>query len=167
MHYKDSEFIDVTLKGDHPWVMLSPYYPHGGIPIPYFPSDFVSVTVEGIYEGLKIFEFYNIDISKFQEKNFAKIKRPVKNMGQPIAIKKGIHGHDSFDLITARKEIYIKSYEWVLNNKVHDLIILLKNKSEKNDIVLLDNETNDNIENTSRPLSHAALVKNYITCKFP
>jgi len=38
-----------------PWIKFSPFYPHGGIPVPFAPGYF-SETVEGIWQGLKVFE---------------------------------------------------------------------------------------------------------------
>ena len=28
------DIVDVTSRGPQPWVRLSPFYPHGGIPVP-------------------------------------------------------------------------------------------------------------------------------------
>lgn len=30
--------IDVTFRGDQPWLRFSPFYPHGEIPIPFSPD---------------------------------------------------------------------------------------------------------------------------------
>ena len=50
----DAAIIDVTSRGIEPWVRFSPFYPHGGIPIPNSPS--VSAqSVEGLWQGLKVF----------------------------------------------------------------------------------------------------------------
>lgn len=53
--YPDAVIIDVTSRGCKPWVRFSPFYPHGGIPVPFSPEKF-SMTVEGIWQGLKVFE---------------------------------------------------------------------------------------------------------------
>ena len=34
----DVTILDVTSKGPEPWVRFSPFYPHGGIPIPNTPG---------------------------------------------------------------------------------------------------------------------------------
>ena len=44
--------VDVTSKGPMPWMKFSPFYPHGGIPVPFSPG-YVSESVEGIWQGLK------------------------------------------------------------------------------------------------------------------
>jgi hypothetical protein len=53
--YGDGVVIDVTSRASEPWVRFSPFYPHGGIPVPFSPGEF-SMTVEGIWQGLKVFE---------------------------------------------------------------------------------------------------------------
>lgn len=58
--FPDAEIIDVTSKAPEPWVRLSPFYPHGGIPVPY--SDGVtSQSVEGIWQALKVFKDADVD----------------------------------------------------------------------------------------------------------
>lgn len=164
--YPNSKILDVTSKGDEPWIKVSPFYPHGDIPIPFSPNCF-AVSVEGVWQGLKVFELEDIDTSKFDLKNMKGIKRTVRKFGKPLGHRKGIAGIELLDYLTARKEIYLKVYGWVLDNKAQDTIQLLKEEAEKQDLVLLDYDTNGDIENTKKPLSHAALVKRYLEKKFP
>ncbi len=164
--YPNAKILDVTSKGDEPWVKVSPFYPHGGIPIPHSPSYF-AVSVEGIWQGLKVFELEDIDKSKFEVKNMKGIKRTVRKFGKPLGHRKGVNGTELLDYLTARKEIYLRAYGWLLDNKANDIIQLLKEEAEKQDVVLLDFDTNGDIENIRRPLSHAALVKRYLEKKYP
>jgi O-acetyl-ADP-ribose deacetylase (regulator of RNase III) len=39
--------LDVTSKGEEPWVRFSPFFPHGGIPVPNSPGVFAQ-SVEGL-----------------------------------------------------------------------------------------------------------------------
>ncbi len=71
------------------------------------------------------------------------------------------------DYLSARKQIYLQAYAWVLSNKVQWVIESLKVKAETTDLVFLDFETNGDIENVSKPLSHAAMVKRYLEKKYP
>jgi len=164
--YPNAKFLDITSKGIEPWVKVSPFYPHGGIPIPYSPNYF-SVSVEGIWQGLKVFELEDIDKSKFEVNNMKGIKRTVRKFGKPLGHRKGVEGTELLDYLTARKEIYLRAYGWLLDNKAQDTIQLLKAEAEKQDLVLLDFDTNGDVENTRRPLSHAALVKRYLEKKYP
>jgi hypothetical protein len=43
----------------------------------------------------------------------------------------------------------------------------LKEASKKNALVLLDYETNDDVLNSQKPLSHAYLVKSYLEGNYP
>ena len=65
--------------------------------------------------------------------------------------------------------IYLPTYKWVLDNvpRVHDIVERIKKQSEIQDIVLLDYNTNTDIRDISKPLSHAGLVKLYIEGKYP
>jgi hypothetical protein len=165
-NYPTAKFLDVTSKGEEPWVRVSPFYPHGEIPIPH-STNFFSFSVEGIWQGLKVFELEDIDISKFEVKNMKGIKRTVRKFGKPLGHRKGVNGSELLDYLTARKEIYLKAYGWLLDNKAQDVIQLIKAEAEKQDLVLLDFDTNGDIENTRKPLSHAALVKRYLEKKYP
>ena len=164
--YPTAKILDVTSKGEEPWVKVSPFYPHGEIPIPHSPNHF-AVSVEGIWQGLKVFELEDIDKSKFEVKNMKGIKRTVRKFGKPLGHRKGINGTELLDYLTARKEIYLRAYGWLLDNKAHETIQLLKAEAEKQDLVFLDFDTNGDIENIRKPLSHAALVKLYLEKKYP
>jgi hypothetical protein len=164
--YPNAEIIDVTSKGKEPYVRLSPFYPHGGIPVP-FTENIFSNSVEGIWQGLKVFEKEDIDLSKFEIQNMKGLKRTVRKFGKPLGHRKGINGIELLDYLTARFQIYLKSYAWVLQNKTMDVIELLKTKAETNDLVFLDYGTNGELENIKKPLSHAALVKKFIEKKYP
>lgn len=163
--------LDISSKGEQPWVQLSPFYPHGQIPIPPYQKDvapeYFSQTVEGIWQGLKVFEGEDIDTSKFEITNMEGIKRTVRKFGKPLGHRFGIDSLQLLDYPTARKEIYLRAYAWILDNKVADVILQLKELAEKQDLILLDYNTNEDLENYRQPLSHAGLVKCYLIKKYP
>lgn len=164
--YPNAEVIDVTSKGKEPFVRLSPFYPHGNIPVPFSTNTF-ACSVEGIWQGLKVFEQADIDTSKFEVQNMKGIKRTVKKFGKPLGHRKGIRGTDLLDYLTARKQIYLPSYAWLLQNKTTNEIDQLIQIALTQDLVLLDFETNADIDNIKKPLSHAALIKKFIDKKYP
>jgi hypothetical protein len=165
--YPNALILDVSSKGEQPWVKLSPFYPHGNIPIP-FSEGKTSQTVEGIWQGLKVFENEDIDVSKFEIKNMKDIKRTARKFGKPLGHRKGIKGKELLDYLAARKEIYLHTYAWVLDNLVQDVLLKLKNEIGKQDVVLLDYNTNqEDIYTSYKPLSHAFLVKRYLEKKYP
>jgi hypothetical protein len=55
----------------------------------------------------------------------------------------------------------------VLENKVSEIIEQLREASQIEDIVLLDYETNCDVLNPKKPLSHAFLVKSYVEGHYP
>ena len=164
--YPNAEIIDVTSKGENPFVKLSPFFPHGNIPVPFSPS-VTAFSVEGIWQGLKVFEKADIDTSKFEIQNMKGLKRTVRKFGKPLGHRKGIRGTELLDYLTARKEIYLTSYAWLLQNKTTNEVDQLIQIASQQDLVLLDFETNADIDNTKKPLSHAALIKKFIDKKYP
>ncbi len=164
--YPSAEVIDVTSKGKEPFVRLSPFYPHGNIPVP-FSSNTFAYSVEGIWQGLKVFEQADIDTSKFEVQNMKGIKRTIRKFGKPLGHRKGISGTELLDYLTARKQIYLPSYAWLLQNKTTSEVDQLIQIALRQDLVLLDFETNADIDNTKKPLSHAALIKKFIDKKYP
>lgn len=164
--YPDAIIADVTSKSNSSLVKLSPFYPHGNIPIPFSDSE-TAESVEGIWQGLKVFEKEDIDRKSFINDSMKNIKRTVRKLGKPKGHRKGIRGVELLNYIEARFEIYLPSYLWVLENKVSSIINRLKEAAIKQDILLLDYETNCDIMNAKKPLSHAFLIKAYIEGRYP
>ena len=160
--YPGSIICDVTSAAKDSLVKLSPFYPHGGIPVP-FSEGYTATCVEAIWQGLKVFENSDVDISLFKNDTMKGLKRTVRKYGKPLGHRKGVNGKELLSYIEARKQIYIPSYKWVLENKVLHIIERLKSASESGKIiVLLDYETNSVVDNPKKPLSHASLVKAYV-----
>lgn len=164
--YPNAKIVDVTSKAPTALIKLSPFYPHGDIPVP-FSESITAKSVEGIWQGLKVFEHADIDSEMLQNDTMKNIKRTVRKFGKPLGHRKGINGTELLGYIDARIQIYLPSYLWVLENKVVEILERLKDASKREDIVLLDYETNSDILNPKKPLSHAFLVKSYVENKFP
>lgn len=164
--YPGAILADVTSKAKDGLVKLSPFYPHGGIPVP-FSEGYTATCVEAIWQGLKVFEHYDVDTSLFYNNTMKGLKRTVRKYGVPLGHRKGVHGTELLGYIEARKQIYIPTYRWVLENKVHNIIEQLRKASKTKTIVLLDYDTNADVENPRKPLSHASLIKAYIEGIYP
>ena len=159
--YPDAILADVTSSAKDGLVKLSPFYPHGGIPVP-FSEGYTATCVEAIWQGLKVFEECDVDISLFSNDTMKGLKRTVRRFGKPLGHRKGVHGTELLGYIEARKQIYIPTYRWVLENKVAYIIERLRAASDSGKtIVLLDYDTNSDIEDATKPLSHASLIKAY------
>lgn len=147
----------MTSRGEEPWVRFSPFFPHGGIPVPFTPERF-SASVEGIWQGLKVFERADVDPTRFDVKSMKGLKRTTRAFGRVLGHRKGVDGNELLPYLEARTAIYLPSYEHVLESCVQDLVAELRDLARNRDVVLLDYETNSDIHDPSRPLSHAALV---------
>lgn len=164
--YPGAILADVTSKATDGLVKLSPFYPHGGIPVP-FSEGYTATCVEAIWQGLKVFEQCDVDTSLFFNNTMKGLKRTVRKYGKPLGHRKGIHGTELLGYIEARKQIYIPTYKWVLENKVQDIIERLREASKTKTIILLDYDTNADVENPRKPLSHASLIKAYVEGVYP
>ncbi len=164
--HPDAVVIDVTSHGLAPWVRFSPFYPHGDIPVPLSPG-YVAASVEGIWQGLKVFPTADVDTATFAIANMRGIKRTVRSYGMVRGHRAGVHGTRLLSYREARERIYLPAYRWVLDHCVQDELARLRDLSERHTLILLDFETNSNIDNLMRPLSHAALVGYYLTDQWP
>lgn len=164
--YPDAVIADVTSQATDGLVKLSPFYPHGGIPVP-FSEGYTAMCVEAIWQGLKVFETADVDVNMFANDTMKNIKRTVRRFGKPLGHRKGVKGTELLGYIEARKQIYLPAYKWVLENKVANIIERLREASKTKTIVLLDYTTNCNIDDPTEPLSHAFLIKAYAEGLYP
>lgn len=164
--YPDAIIADVTSKATDALVKLSPFFPHYGIPVP-FSEGYTASCVEAVWQGLKVFEGADVDTSLFSNGTMKNLKRTVRKYGKPLGHRKGVDGTELLGYIEARKLIYVPTYKWVLENKVSWIIDRLREASRTKTIVLLDYNTNCDIDDAGKPLSHAFLVKAYAEGLYP
>jgi uncharacterized protein DUF6939 len=158
--------FDLTSKGPEPWVRFSPFYPHGDIPIPNSPGA-VAQSVEGLWQGLKVFEREDIDPGKWAITSLSGIKRSGRSRGAVRGHRFGIGSDVLLGYREARRRIYLPAYRWVLENHLAHLVGILRQHLAEKSVVLLDYETNGDLADLSRPLSHAALVKYHLEGSWP
>lgn len=164
--YPNAMIIDVTSHAEDEFVKFSPFYPHCGIPVP-FSEGKEAASVEGIWQGLKVFEDADIDRKMFSIRDMKNIKRTTRKYGPCLGHRKGLNGEELLGYIEARKLIYAPSYKWVLDNKLQDLVKAIRIISKNKQVVLLDYETNADINDAKKPLSHASLIKAFIEGNYP
>jgi hypothetical protein len=153
--------VDVTSRGPQPWVRLSPFFPHGDIPVPFSPG-VVSASVEGIWQGLKVFERADVDPGKLRVTSMSGLKRTTRRYGPVRGHRAGLRGAELLDYRTARRQIYLPSFRWVLSHRVPDLVDELR-RLAAGELVLLDYTTNGDPDDASTPLSHAALIAHHLS----
>ena len=164
--YPDAVVADVTSQAKVGLVRLSPFYPHGDIPVP-FSEGYTAACVEGVWQGLKVFEDEDIDISMFSNDTMKNIKRTVRKHGRVLGHRKGVLGTEILGYMEAKHQIYIPTYRWMLEHKAMDIIERLRKASETKTIVLLDYNTCCDVDDETKPLSHAYLVKAYAEGLYP
>lgn len=164
--YPGAVIVDVTSKATDGLVKLSPFYPHGDIPVP-FSQGYTATCVEAVWQGLKVFEDEDVDVKLFQNDTMKDIKRTVRKHGRVLGHRKGVHGTEILGYVEAKHQIYIPAYRWMLEHRAMYIIERLRKASETKTIVLLDYNTCCNVNDVTKPLSHAYLVKAYAEGLYP
>lgn len=158
--------VDLTSRGPEPWVRFSPFYPHGGIPVPLSPG-LVGASVEGIWQGLKVFETADVDRSRLELESMRGLKRTVRKFGRCLGHRAGFEGDDLLGYVAARRAIYLPAYAHVLRERLADELAQLRALAEAGPLALLDYETNTDVDDPRKPLSHAALVRAWLLDAWP
>jgi hypothetical protein len=114
-----------------------------------------------------VFEKEDIDPSRWQVTDMKGIKRAGRRRGQVLGHRFGVGSGVLLDYRDARYQIYLPAYRWVLENRLAAEVERMRSEASHKAMVLLDYETNSNVEDLSRPLSHAALVKYYLEGTWP
>ena len=162
--YPFAKILDVTSTSDSKELRyLSPFYPHGKIPVP-FTEGMTASCVEAVWQGLKVFEHADVDVTVFQNTSMKGLKRTQRQYGKILGHRKGVYGTELLNYLDARKSIYVPTYYWMLENVpvVFSTLQKLIYVHRHRDIVLLDYNINSDIDDISSPLSHASLIKIYI-----
>ncbi len=81
--------------------------------------------------------------------------------------RQGIAGARLLSYAEARRTIYLPSYHWVLTNRLQALLAEIQDQALEQGVVLLDYETNCDLDNLATPLSHAGLIKRYLEGNWP
>ena len=64
--FPNADILDITSNfALHSGQILSPFYPHRNIPIP-FTDGITAYCVEAVWQGLKVFEHYGVDFKTFK-----------------------------------------------------------------------------------------------------
>jgi hypothetical protein len=164
--FPDGEFVDVTSHGPKPWCEFSPLFPHGEIPVPFSPG-VTSVSVEGVWQGLKVFENEDVDRRKFAVGNMKGIHRTTERHGPLRGHRAGVKGKKLFDHAEARRKIYLPTYRWVLENRLSGTLDDIRGMAATANVVLLDDETEFDCDDLTKPLSHAALIVCFLEDRWP
>jgi hypothetical protein len=128
------KYIPIDILNDDVWKPLHPAYPHGNIPIPFFEHE-KAISVEGVWEALKLFETCGVDDSKFYITDMKNIRRTEEYYGNYIGHRIGsniLTYEESYD------NIYKKLYTQILETSAYKTFQKLKNLYENSHIVIID-----------------------------
>ena len=164
--YPGFEIIDVTSRADDPWVKFSPFYPHGGIPVPTWEG-LTSESVEGLWQGLKVFEKEGIDLGRMEITSMKGLKRTVRKYGDVLGYLTGGEDGELLSYLDARFEIYLPAYAWALEHGCGEELEALRVLAAEKPVLLLDYETNGDVFELAKPLSHAWLIAHYLQDNWP
>ena len=164
--YPNAYICDVTSHALDRFIRLSPFYPHGRIPVPFSPG-WTAMSVEAIWQGLKVFDSAGVDTALFRNDTMKNLKRTVRKYGKCKGHRKGVTGNELLGYLTARKLIYVPTYKWMLEYKAKSEVEKLREIAGTHTLVLLDYDTNPDVENPTSPLSHASLIKAYLDGNYP
>ena len=149
-------WIDVSSGGESPLDQFSPFYPHGGIPIPGMSGEKAD-SVEGIWQGLKVIR------GSIAPRFFEGTGR--KRVGKPRGHQ---FGNDSrlLNIVEARRKIYLPAYEWVLENRIEQELIegFVEHAFRGISQYFYDREDSGSIGKDA-PLAHAKLLVDFINRK--
>ena len=103
---------DVSSYAEYPFCTLSPFWPHGGIPVPGLSDGTTSDSVEGIWQGLKLID------GKIAPRYFS--GQGHKRGGKPRGHQ---YGDKLLKIVKAREKIYRVAYEWMLDKRADQALI--------------------------------------------
>ncbi|KAJ1562028.1 hypothetical protein HK405_000629 [Cladochytrium tenue] len=152
--YPGCSIFDVTSKAALPWRRLSPFFPIGNVPVPTEPST-TSLS------GLKVFKNEGCEPGKLKINTLSNLKRGKSaSRGPLLGHATGFQPSATGTLlgyVEARKQIYVPAYLSVLRRLSQTELAELAAARERGPVVLLDYDTNGDVEDTAKPLSHASL----------
>lgn len=158
--------LDVSRYGKDGWNALSPMFDHGEgeekrpvIPVPGMP-DRKSRTVEGIWQGLKVFAGPGVDqaLVSGTELDMLESGKPRKRKGVPLGHL--YEGELLKGVVEARKRIYLPAYDWMVRYcpRAHAKYLeLLELARAGNMVYVFDRDANGDL-NANKPLAHASIL---------
>lgn len=158
--------LDLTSRGQVPWVRFSPFFPHGGIPVHNTPGR-TAASVEGVWQALKVFQRADVDERYLDNTAMKGLKRSVRQHGDVLGHRDGLGSETLLGYIEARRAIYLPAYKYMLENYLQTELAELRRLAAAGDVVLLDYATNVDIGDPRKPLSHAGLVMHHLQGTWP
>ena len=109
----------------------------------------------------------DVDPAELTNTTMRGLKRTARSLGPVLGHRAGLAGDRLLGYAEARRQIYLPIYRWVLDHCLQDEIAELRQLGVGQMVVLLDYETNGDLDDLTSPLSHAALIARYIGETWP
>lgn len=164
--FPNAIIIDFTCKGNLAIDHLNPYYPYRDIPVPN-SGGAVAESVGSIWQGLKVFEKRDLDEELIRSYTFNRSKLNTQNYGDYLGHRYGTHGLDLLDISDARRRILVPTYKWLLDYKVQDVIVRIREANKNRDIIFIDRVADTEAHDFFHHISHVYLIKAYIEGLWP
>lgn len=107
------------------------------------------------------------DPSKLEITSMKGLERTVRRFGRCLGHRRAFGGDDLLAYIEARRALYLPAYRWVLEHRLRDEVEQLRALGRNRTVVLLDYETNVDVDDPRKPLSHAGLVAAWLENRWP
>lgn len=164
--YPNAIVMDFTSNGNEVIDCLNPYYPYRDIPVPN-SGDAVAESVGSIWQGLKVFEKRDYDEELIRSYTLNRCKLNTQNYGDYLGHRYGTHGLDLLDISDARRRILVQTYKWLLDYKVQDVIVEIREANKNRDIIFIDRVADTEEHDFIHPISHVYLIKAYVEGLWP
>jgi len=117
-------------------IRFSPFYPHGGIPVPCSPERRRHLArTEGLcLPGMSIHP-------SLPTQPMRGLKRSTRQLGAVLGHRAGLRGDQLLTYAEARRLIYLPTYRWVLDHRLQDELAELRRLGAAQLVLLLDYET--------------------------
>lgn len=162
--------FDVTALTHDPRLLpLSPFYPHGRIPVAFTDRKLTGVSLEAIWNGLKVFEHEGADFTKFECESRMVVRRPGKQgRGRLLGFQQGSFAERPLlTELEARGYIYAPTFWHILAYRCTATVDFLRTQIERVDIVLLDHSSEHNRRDLEFPLMTSVLLRDYLLGRYP
>jgi hypothetical protein len=147
-----AQVYDVGSYAEYPLCTLSPYWPHGGIPVPGMPGT-TSDSVEGVWQGLKWID------GKIAPRYFS--GQGCKRGGKPRGHR---YGDRLLPIVDAREKIYRVACEWMVDHRADPELLagFLARSLAGQPQYFHDVSDNGNIGDPDEGWAHAAVLVQYL-----
>ncbi|KAL6045842.1 BACK domain-containing protein [Balamuthia mandrillaris] len=167
---KQAVLVDITPSStDNRWRKFGLAYPHGMIPIPGHENKW-SMSVEGLYEGLKVFERAGVDRSVMTKTSMKGLRRQEHRNGPLLGWATSLKQKPTklMAVKEARWKLLLPAYKTVLERHLLEEVAELRQMlDEGKRLVILDGQTNTDLCNYEKDVSAAALLKRYLEGRWP